>query len=181
MNMARKGQFKKGGGRVGSGHARKRSSSKAITRYRTRTITKTRRVHVGARKHRRGRRRGGSGGINMLHLGLATAGLAFVTGPKSPITQVRDMGAKIPGAKTFGTAAAVGVAALAVDRFLKPNKWLKLLGTAGVILAAAKIGESGTDFKFVGDDDDITADIGDDDDVSDVGDDDDVGDDMLDY
>lgn len=111
--------------------------------------------------------------MNLLHLGIATAGLAFLTGAKSPVQQIPQMAAKIPGAKTFGTAAAVGVAALAVDRFVKPNKWLKLAGAAGIVLAAAKLGQDGTDFKFVGDDDDIAADIGDDDDVGD--------DDSLDY
>jgi hypothetical protein len=171
MNMARKGQFKKGGGRHG-GRARKRSSSKSIVRYRTKTLTKYR-TRGAPRRHRRHRRHGGGGGVNLLHLGLATAGLAFMTSSKSPLPAVKTFGDKIPGAKTFGTAAAIGVGALAVDRFVKHNKWLKLLGVAGVILAAAKVGEQGTDFKWVGDDDDITADIGDDDD--------DVGDDMLDY
>lgn len=116
--------------------------------------------------------------MNLLHVGLATAGLAFLAGAKSPIKQVPEMAGKIPGAKTFGPAAVIGIGALAADRFIKPNKWLKLLGVAGVVLAAAKIGDQGTDFKFVGDDDDDIADIGDDDD--DVSDLDDIGDDDVD-
>lgn len=171
--MARKGQFKKGGGRVG-GRARKRHSSKAITRYRTRTRTVTKYRSRGAhRKHRRrGSRRGA--GLNLMNVGIATAGLAYLTSANSPIQAIRTTAAKIPGAATFGTPAAVGIAALAVDRFLWRNKWLKLAGVAGVVLAAAKLGEQNTSFKFIGDDD-VTADIGDDD----IGDDDDeVG---LDY
>jgi hypothetical protein len=87
----------------------------------------------------------------LLHLAAATAALGFVTSQGSPIAFIRDQGAKIPGAKTFGTPAAIGLASLAVDRFVKPNKWLKLLGYAGVVLAAVKIGTDGTGFKFIGD------------------------------
>ncbi len=110
--------------------------------------------------------------MNLLHLGLATAALGFVAGAKSPIKQVATFGAKIPGAKTFGIPAVIGIGALAADRFVKPNKWLKLLGAAGIVLAAAKIGAEGTDFKFVGDDDDLADldDVGDDDDLADLDD-----------
>lgn len=176
--MARKGQFKKGGGRVGEGRARK-ARSKAMVRTRTRTITKTRyRTRKGTMRKRSRSRRSGGGGVNLLHLGLAAGGLAFLTGAKSPVPKVKEMAAKIPGAKTFGIPAAVGVGALAVDRWLWRNKWLKLAGIAGVILAATKVGDQGTDFKWVGDDDDIIADIGDDDEDLD---DDEIGDDNLDY
>ncbi len=172
--MARKGQFKKGGGRVGGGshRARRRVTTKTIVVAAPRSPSR-RSSHAPRKKHRRSHRRGSAGRLNLLHVGLATAGLAFLTGKKAPTPMIRDTAMKIPGAKTFGAAAIIGIGALAADRFIKPNKWLKLLGVAGVVLAASKIGDEGTDFKFVGDDDDIADfddDVGDDD-LEDVGDD----------
>lgn len=162
-------------GAAAAAHAKKvgrrsRKRSTAIVRQSTRTVYRS----APKRKTYRRRRHGG-GGIRLTHLALASAGLAFVTGQSSPIAAIRDNAAKIPGAKTFGPAAAVGVACLAVDRFVKPNKWLKLLGTAGVVLAAVRFGEQGTAFKWVGDGDDVGYDLADD--ISDVDGDDDMGDD----
>jgi len=157
---------------------RRHRKSKAMVRYRTRTVTRVRRVHVGGRRRRRSRGRSG-GGIRPLHLGLAAAGLGLLFGAKSPVKQLADLGGKIPGAKTFGTPAMAGIACLAIDKMVKPNKWLRLAGYAGIALAALQVGQQGSDFKFVGDDDleglDSEGDVGDDDDgfVSDVGDDDD--------
>jgi hypothetical protein len=157
---------------------RKRSHrrSKALVRYRTRTVTRVRRVHVKGRR-RRGRRGGRSGGIRPLHLALAGAGLGFLFGAKSPVKQLPDLANKIPGSKTFGAPAVAGIACLAIDKMVKPNKWLRLAGYAGIALAALQVGQQGSDFKFVGDDDidGLDSTDGDDDDgfVSDVGDDDD--------
>lgn len=171
--MARKGQFKKGGGRVGSS-SRRRSSTAIATRPRATPARRSRpRPAAPARRRRRGG--GHGGGVKLGHLAIASAALAYVTGQSTPIAFVRDNAMKIPGAKTFGAPAALGVACLAVDRFVKPNKWLKLFGTAGVVLAAVKLGDQGTGFKWLGDDDVSGAyDLEGDDDISDVGD---VGDD----
>lgn len=172
--MARKGQFKKGGGRVG-GRTRARRTTTAIVVAAPRAPSRRRRAHVARKAPRRSRRSRGGGGVNLLHLGIATAGLGYALS-ENGIKSARDVAAKIPGAKTFGAPAAVGVAALAVDKFLYRNRWLKLLGVAGVVLAAAKVGEQNRNFKFVGDDDGVA-------DLDDVGDDDDdiAGDDSLDY
>lgn len=149
--MGRKGQFKKGGGRVGSGHAKKRHSSHAMS-HSPRTVTKTKYVtRAPAKKHHRSRGKSGGGGIKLVHLGIAAAALGYVTSDKNGVAFIRENGAKIPGAATFGTPAAIGLAALAVDRFVKPNKWLRLLGYAGIVVASIKFGSDGTDFKFVGD------------------------------
>ena len=172
--MARKGQFKKGGGRVGSRHARKSASTRTIVR--TRTVKGP--IRYRAKPHRKAPRRrksGGGMGTNLLHLGLATAALSYATNDQGP-EFIRTNAAKIPGATTFGAAAAVGGVCLAIDRFVKPNKWLKLFGVAGVVLAAAQAGKQGTNFKWVGDDE-YTGDVGDDDDVGCDDDDDDEGDD----
>jgi len=119
--------------------------------------------------------------MKLTHLAIATAGLAFVTkaGATSGFQKsINDVVEKIPGTKTFGATAMLGVIALAVDRFVKPNKWLKLLGTAGVVLAAAQIGQKGSDFKFLGEDEHAgDYDLGDDDVGDDDLGDDDVGDD----
>lgn len=145
---------------------------------RTRTITKTKRVYVGAHKAKSHKRRGAKhGGMpRLLPLALTTLGLAYVTSDAGPSFVTTNL-AKIPGAKTFGGTTMAGIACLAVDRFVKPNKWLKLAGIAGIVLGAAQVGKQGTNFKWVGDDDVGDYDLGDDD----VGDDyigeDDVGDD----
>lgn len=130
------------------------------SRTRTRTIVRTRTRHV---THRRGRRRGGSGGG--LPLGpflLASAGIGYLTGDNTPIPQISANVAKIPGAKTFGNAAALGLVCLAANKFIKPNKWLKLAGYAGLAVAAVKAGSQGSKFQWLGDvdgDDDVMADV----------------------
>lgn len=147
---------------------------KAKTRTRTIVKTKTRAVHVkGKRRHRRGGG-GGSGMPRLLPLAGATLALAYVTNDSGPAF-VRDNINKLPGAKTFGPTTMAGLACLAVDRFVKPNKWLKLFGLAGVVLGAAQVGKQGTGFKWVGDESTGDYDLADD--MSDVGDDDmsDVG------
>lgn len=169
-------------GAAAAAHAKKmgrskkrRSHSKAITH------TRTRKVYV---KSKRRSRKHGGGGMKLTHLALATAGLAFLTqsGKTDGIQgTINNAMAKVPGTKTFGATAMLGIGALAVDRFIKPNRWLRLLGTAGVVLAASQIGQKGTDFKFLGDGGGETGaydldDVSDLDDVDDVSDLDDVSD-----
>lgn len=146
-----KGQFVKGGGkrkarrsRSSGGGALVVVGSRAPTRTRTRTV-------VVKRKARR--RSGGKsgGGIKPLHLALAAAGVAFLAGPRTPVKKVPELMNKVPGAKTFGPEAVLGVACLAANKWVKPNKWLKLAGYAGIVAAAMKVGQQGTDFKYVGD------------------------------
>ncbi len=134
---------------------KRKSNSKAIT-HRRRSYARTRRRRSG---------RGGGGGINMLHLGGAALGLAYLTGPKSPVPSIAANVKKIPMVGTSFTApAAVGITALAVDRFAYRNKWLRLIGVAGIVLAAAEVGKAGKDFKVEGDDDMIADFSGDEDD-----------------
>jgi hypothetical protein len=163
-----KGRFVK---RSNSGGTRKRRKSTALVR--TNTVVQTRyRTRSAPKARRRGRRSSGGGGIKPLHLAAAAAGVAYLTSASGPQT-VKDLVAKVPGAKTFGAPAALGIGCLAVDKFVKPNKWLRLAGYAGIVAAAMKLGEQGKNFKWVGDadggDDMYIADIeGDDDDVADV-------------
>lgn len=171
--MARKKLY----GAAAAAHAKKHSRSKRRRTRRTVALTRTRTRTVMVRSRRR---RGGKsgGGMKLAHLAIATAALGFISKPgaTSGIQKtINNAMAKVPGTKTFGPTAMLGIGALAVDRFIKPNKWLKLLGTAGVVLAAAQLGQQGTDFKFLGDetgDYDLADDVGDDD----LGDDD-LGDD----
>lgn len=152
----------------------RRASGGAMVKYRTRTVTKYKTRHVGAKSTRRrgGRRTKNGGRINLLHLvgaGLAVGYLSGAQGPK----MVKDTLAKIPGQKTFGNEAVLGGACLAIDRFVRPNKWLRLAGYIGVGLAAVKAGSQGSAFKWVGDDD---FDLAGDNDLEDVDDVDDVED-----
>lgn len=159
--------------KMGKRSKKRRSHSTAIVH------TRTRKVYV--KQKRRGRSRHGGGGMKLTHLALATAALGFITKPNATTGiqgSINSMMQKVPGTKTFGATAMLGIGALAIDRFVKPNKWLKLLGTAGVVLAAAQVGSQGTDFKFLGDGDDVgdydlqgDDDIGDDDIGDDIGDD----------
>lgn len=146
-----------------SGGKRRKSTALVRTKTRTRTVV----------VRRRGRK--GSSPMKLTHLALATAALGFITKPGATSGiqgTINNAMAKVPGTATFGSTAMLGIGALAIDRFVKPNKWLKLLGTAGIVLAAAQVGQKGTDFKFLGDESG-DFDLADDD----VGDsDDDVGD-----
>jgi hypothetical protein len=87
-----------------------------------------------------------------------------------------SLAAKVPGNKTFGGPAALGIACFAIDRWLKPNPWLRAAGVIGIAAAALKVGESGTNFQWVGDDD-VGIDLAGDEDLADLEDvDDDVSD-----
>jgi hypothetical protein len=123
-------------GRFAKGHAHRK--------------THRRRSGGARRHHRRSRRRGmfGGGAPSMLTLGLAGAGLMYATKNSATVSSLAN---RIPGSATFGPAATLGVAALAVDKFLWRNKYLRAAGYAGVVLAMAKFGEQGTDFKWLGD------------------------------
>jgi hypothetical protein len=110
-----------------------------------------------------------------LPFALAAAGIAYLAGPAGP-QPVKDLVAKVPGSKTFGAAATLGIACLAVDRFVKHNKWLRLAGYAGIAAAAMRVGEKGTSFSWVGDDYSYISDDYDIDNLGDNGDDvEDVG------
>lgn len=174
--MARKKLY----GAAAAAHAKKmgrRSGGKRRSTSLARTSTRT--VYVKTKRRGGGRRKGGSGPMKLTHLALATAALGFISKPGATTGiqgAINTAMAKVPGTKTFGPTAMLGIAALAVDRFVKPNKWLKLLGTAGIVLAAAQVGQQGTDFKFLGDDSG-DYDLSDDDMGDDIEDVDDIGDD----
>lgn len=147
---------------VKSSKARKSHASHAITKYRTGpTKVVTRYRSKPAPKHHRKRHHKGGGGMNLTHLAIAGAGLAFLAGPSSPIKAIPENIAKLPGAKTFGNAATAGLACLAIDRFVKRNRWLRAAGVIGVALGAVQLGTQGTNFKWVGDADDDEEYIGD--------------------
>lgn len=106
-------------------------------------------VYRYARSRKRSRRSsgGGGGGINLLHIGAAAAALSFL-GNNTSMGQT--IAGKIPGNKTFGAGAALGITCLVLN-MAKPNKWLKLAGVAGIVLAGSQLGVQGMDFKYVGD------------------------------
>ena len=156
--MARKGQFKKGGGRVGGG-----SKSRALVKYRTNTITKYR-TRAKPKKQRRSRSRRGGGGSNLLHLGITAGVVGLALSDKSPVPQIKATLLKVPGAKTFGPEVVFGGLALGVDRFFYKSKWLRAAGAVAVVLGALKLGQQNTAFKWLGDvggdgEDDYIADV----------------------
>lgn len=165
--MAHKGQFKKGGGRIGDGRGRAR---KALSKHK-------RRSHGGG--HRRGgrrRRAGGGGGIDWVTLGLTAAGLGLAVSSSSPIKAIAETVAKLPGQKTLGSVATLGLALGGIDKAgIWKHKYLRYAGYVGIALAAVKIGSDNTGFKWLGEGGDYAGDIDDVEDVEDV-----EGDDMGD-
>jgi len=141
-----KGRFVKGGG------------SKALVRYRTNTVTKWR-TRAPAKKHRkhRGRRHHAGGGITLPKIIVGGLAIGALVGKKAiaPEPVKKFFAETVPGGKTFGPEATFGAVALGVDHFLWRNPWLRAAGYIGLGLAALKVGSEQTDFKFVGDDDDL--------------------------
>lgn len=119
---------------------KKRARSRAITRTRTRYITR--------RPARRRRRAHGGGGTSMVKVAAAAAAIGYI----QERTQLLAPLSKVPGAKTFGTPAALGVVALAANKFIKPHPMLRLVGLAGLAVAAYNLGSKGFNVTWVGDD-----------------------------
>lgn len=162
--MARKGQFKKGGGRHGGGSTRTRKRSSGSTSLvvvaprapaRRHTSHPAKRHHKGRRKGRRG---GGHGGVTIPKLVGTGLVLANVCGTNNgPLgDKVYNLVQKIPGAKTFGGAATAGLTAGAIYKFTRFGgrfrPYLACAGLIGVIGAILKVGEQGTAFKWLGED-----------------------------
>lgn len=144
--MSRKGQFKKGGGRIGDGRkytkrsgyvtgssaARPRGGALvvvdqyAMTARRPPSKPRPRKtLHMGhghgggggSKKKRASR--GGGGGTSWKRLAAAAVVLSNVAGTNSgPLgAKVYDLVQKIPGAKTFGGAATAGLALGALGKY----------------------------------------------------------------
>lgn len=148
-----KGRFVKGGG------------SKALVRYRTKHVTKYKTRHVKVRGRRR-RHHGGGAGITPIKVIVGGLAIGALVGKKAiaPDPVKKFFAETIPGGKTFGPEATLGVVALGVDHFLYKSPWIRAAGYLGLGLAALKLGSEQTDFKFVGedelgDDDDYVADV----------------------
>lgn len=123
---------------------KKKHHRKAIVKYKTRS-----RPH---KRHHRRRRGGGGGGISITHALIAGA----VVGYALKQAAVTDLVNKVPGVKTFGAAAGVAAIGLGVDHFVWRNKWVRLIGVGGAVVAAYTMGQN--EFKmpaWVGDGDDI--------------------------
>ena len=153
----RKGQFVRGGGRVGGG-----GSVVVVTP--ARAPAKRKRAAAPARRKSKARRRsvhrGGAGsGITLgkaVLTGLVLGSAAETNnGPLGPT--LYNVVQKIPGAKTFGGAATAGLALGAIGHFTslggpKVRPWLRIAGLIGIGLAAVKVGTTGTAFKWLGED-----------------------------
>jgi hypothetical protein len=156
MIMARKGQFKKGGGRHGSSTAlarRPRARARTITKTRTKYVT--RKARPMRRRHRRHAGSGGNPGV--AKIAISALALGALAGDNSTIApaSVKDFLSKIPGQKTFGGPAIAGMALGGAAHFLgfggRFKPWMKAAGIVGLVLAGLKVGSENTGFKFVGD------------------------------
>jgi hypothetical protein len=166
--MARKGQFKKGGGRVGGMPSRISGGrgNDVIVVNAPASPRKTKRKSVSVKRKgggkRKGKRRGGSTarGITLGKVVGSALVLASVAGTNNgPLgSKVYDLVQKVPGAKTFGGAATAGLIAGGLYKFTKFGgrfrPWMAAAGLVGAIAAGLKLGEQGTSFKWLGDGDD---------------------------
>lgn len=160
--MARKGQFKKGGGRVGEGRSRRRSStSKALTVYRPRpvVVTRTRHVKVPVRVHaKRGsgrslmKREHGGGEIVPGPFRLRSAALSSLIGYSESgagFTAIKELLDKLPDVKGIPREVLAG---LALNYFADRGDWFDAGAQAFLDIGSYKFGQSG--FKISGDEDD---------------------------
>lgn len=149
-----KGQFVKRSSSHHSGGGGRTTTAIVVAAPRAparRAPTNHKKAHHKKAHHRRRSGKGGRYGLKLSHLAAAGVGLAFLTGDNSPVKVIPEYAAKIPGAKTFGNVTMAGLVCLAADRWVKPNRWLRLAGVAGVIAGALQVGAKGTDFKWLGD------------------------------
>lgn len=166
--MARKGQFKKGGGRVGDGRSgggkqsRARKTAQIVHVKRSVPAVRHSTVHhvaAAAPRPRGGRRRHrsdiGTGTV------IATALIMGNTlGTNNGILgdKLYNLAQKIPGAKTFGNVAVTGAVAGALYKWTDIGKGsiikpiLGAMGIVGAVAGALKFGEAGTSFKWLGGD-----------------------------
>lgn len=162
--MARKGQFKKGGGRVGGGTAVKhRAASKGalviapVAVPVARSRPSKRKAHTQHHPKKRHRRHGaGGGGVTLVKALVAAGTLANATAKDGLLgDRVYSLVQKLPGTKTFGGAVTAGLYLGAIHRFTRFGgrfrPWLAAAGLVGVIGAGLKLGEQGTSFKWLGD------------------------------
>lgn len=150
--MATKSKSRKANGQFKKGHT-------AIT-HQPKTITKTKKVYVQAKRKPGRRRRGGAhSNLNIPALVGAGAVLGWLTGDAkadSMSTKAREQVMKIPGAKTIGADGMIGVLALGVNHFFWRNRYLKALGLVGVAVGAMHVVQrvSAGGEVYIGDDDD---------------------------
>ena len=151
--MARKGQFKKGGGRHGD--TRSHSSSKS-RRSSTHTIVRAPAPHItvqaprapAKQKRPHGRRRGGGGGDSLTPMALGkkmliSAALGYTVGDNAP--NKIELVEKIPTVGKLPKEAIIGGVAYL---FRKKHRLVRDIAETSLIVAGNKVGASG--FKLSG-------------------------------
>ncbi len=152
--MARKGQFKKGGGRVGGSHSKRsggsrKSKSRAIVvRQPAPIVIRSGGGHVTKhKKHHGGKRRhgdGSAGGFTQkLKLAAVAAGFGYTVGANAP--HKLEFLDKLPTIKGIPQEALIGGFAYV---FRRKHKVIDMISTVGFILAGAKVGQN--EFKLSG-------------------------------
>ena len=157
---SRKGQFKKGGGRVGGGsHSKKRKAhhSTALVPYRAAPVVyKTRHVTKVVKVRSKG---GGKRALVHAHGGghiipgpfrLKTAGIASLVGYSEAgkgFAALQDVLHKLP---TIGKLPPEAVAGALANYFAPHSEWLDAAATAFLDIAGYKVGQAG--YSISGDD-----------------------------
>lgn len=157
--MAKKGQFKKGGGRHSGG------AMVVVERVARKQTKRKRRVGIGTSasgrsfevKPKKRRRAHASHGISLTKAVGTALVLGNVAGKNNGVLgpTVYDLVQKVPGAKTIGGTAAAGLIIGGVWKFTKIGGRLRPLmacaGLVGAVAAALKLAEVGSDIKWLGD------------------------------
>lgn len=154
-----KGRFVKGG------HSRSSGGTTAIVVAPARAPARRRSHSKPVKKTGRRRRNygGGSSGVTMGKVIGAGVGLALLTSDtglmKETGKSIRDALDKVPGSKTFGRVAVAGLGLGALGKWVvkggRARPWLLAAGVVGLAVAAVKLGDQNSEFKWLGDDDDL--------------------------
>lgn len=161
--MAKKGQFKKGGGRVGDGRARKSKKhgstalvryvpSAPTVRYKTRTHTVVKHSKGGGRSLMKREHGAGEfipGPFRQKSMAISAA-LGYAKGGHG-LTQLNDLMEKIP---SIGNVPKVAIAALIANKFADRGDWYDAGAQSLCDIAAYEFGQQGLKMSVSGDEDD---------------------------
>lgn len=158
-----KGRFVKGGHKTSRGRS---GGTTAIVVAAPRAVARRRSSPKPAKRHTKRRRSGGGGGgVTMGKLIGAGIGLSLLTSESGVMKDnslgktVRETLDKVPGTKTLGRVAVAGLGLGAIGKWVvkggRVRPWLLAAGAVGIVAAAIKVGEQNSDFKWLGDDDDM--------------------------
>lgn len=136
--------------RGGKKRARRSTGSRKRSSHRSHSKAIAHRSHhsprPAPRKQRRHRGGGGGGDYGSLVTARVLVPAAVLAAAYGYFGQnsggFEDTMRQIPGVKTLGVPLVVGGTAFLINRYLYPNKWLRLLSAVGLVLAALQWGKT---------------------------------------